>query len=166
MGSFEPLIAPIADDHLRAKGAVRHEPCARLVARMFTFWAKKIAYCIVRNDRDCRCASNSASDWNCAGPGSDRFHRAATLLENACRREPFDNAAPIAADCRIFYLPLQDYPDIRTRGILGFAIQRTRHVMGAPSHPSERVSKALSLGRMGRTAASAVDFRCLDRHDR
>ncbi|AEG57983.1 hypothetical protein Sinme_6566 [Sinorhizobium meliloti AK83] len=46
MGSFEPLIAPIADDHLRAKGAVRHEPCARLVARMFTFWAKKIAYCI------------------------------------------------------------------------------------------------------------------------
>ncbi len=40
MGSFEPLIAPIADDHLRAKGAVRHEPCARLVARMFTFWAK------------------------------------------------------------------------------------------------------------------------------
>lgn len=76
MGSFEPLIAPIADDHLRAKGAVRHEPCARLVARMFTFWAKKIAYCIVRNDRDCRCASNSASDWNCAGPGSDRFRRA------------------------------------------------------------------------------------------
>ncbi|MQX23026.1 hypothetical protein GHJ84_19050 [Sinorhizobium meliloti] len=69
MGSFEPLIAPIADDHLRAKGAVRHEPCAGLVARMFTFWAKKIAYCIVRNDRDCRCASNSASDWNCAGPG-------------------------------------------------------------------------------------------------
>ncbi|MDW9488091.1 hypothetical protein GOA59_18365 [Sinorhizobium meliloti] len=48
MGSFEALIAPIADDHLRAKGAVRHEPCARLVARMFTFWAKKIAYCIVR----------------------------------------------------------------------------------------------------------------------
>ncbi|RVO43682.1 hypothetical protein CN093_04045 [Sinorhizobium meliloti] len=43
---IEPLIAPIADDHLRAKGAVRHEPCARLVARMFTFWAKKIAYCI------------------------------------------------------------------------------------------------------------------------
>lgn len=56
--------------------------------------------------------------------------------------------------------------DIRTRGILGFAIQRTRHVIGFPSHPSERVSKALSLGRMGRTAASAVDFRCLDRHDR
>ncbi|RVH00369.1 hypothetical protein CN210_28385 [Sinorhizobium meliloti] len=49
MGSFEPLIAPIADDHLRAKGAVRHEPCARLVARMFTFWAKKIAYCIDGN---------------------------------------------------------------------------------------------------------------------
>ncbi|RVO43543.1 hypothetical protein CN093_04420 [Sinorhizobium meliloti] len=49
MGSFEPLIAPIADDHLRAKGAVRHEPCARLVARMFTFWAKKIAYCITWN---------------------------------------------------------------------------------------------------------------------
>ncbi|AAK64959.2 hypothetical protein CDO30_20185 (plasmid) [Sinorhizobium meliloti] len=49
MGSFEPLIAPIADDHLRAKGAVRHEPCARLVARMFTFWAKKIAYCIAWN---------------------------------------------------------------------------------------------------------------------
>ncbi|MDX0316653.1 hypothetical protein GHK33_01240 [Sinorhizobium meliloti] len=42
-GSFEPLIAPIADDHLRAKGAVRHEPCARLVARMFTFCASKIA---------------------------------------------------------------------------------------------------------------------------
>ncbi|RVG95738.1 hypothetical protein CN210_32650 [Sinorhizobium meliloti] len=49
LGSFEPLIAPIADDHSRAKGAVRHEPCARLVARMFTFWAKKIAYCIKRN---------------------------------------------------------------------------------------------------------------------
>ncbi|RVK71796.1 hypothetical protein CN154_22770 [Sinorhizobium meliloti] len=48
---IEPLIAPIADDHLRAKGAVRHEPCARLVARMFTFWAKKIAYCINRNWR-------------------------------------------------------------------------------------------------------------------
>ncbi|GEC41453.1 hypothetical protein JOH52_006376 [Sinorhizobium meliloti] len=53
MGSFEPLIAPIADDHLRAKGAVRHEPCARLVARMFTFWAKKIAYCINRNFAPC-----------------------------------------------------------------------------------------------------------------
>ncbi|MDW9428625.1 hypothetical protein GOB07_10065 [Sinorhizobium meliloti] len=51
LGSFEPLIAPIADDHLRAKGAVRHEPCAGLVARMFTFWAKKIAYCIERNLR-------------------------------------------------------------------------------------------------------------------
>ncbi|RVE88640.1 hypothetical protein CN172_17245 [Sinorhizobium meliloti] len=32
-----------------SKGAVLHEPCARLVARMCTFWAKKIAYCITGN---------------------------------------------------------------------------------------------------------------------
>lgn len=43
MGSFEPLIAPLAGDRLRSKGAVRHEPRARLVARIFTFWAKNIA---------------------------------------------------------------------------------------------------------------------------
>ncbi|AGG69880.1 hypothetical protein SM2011_a6069 (plasmid) [Sinorhizobium meliloti 2011] len=43
MGSIEPFIAPLADDRSQPKGAVRHEPCARLVARMFTFWAKKIA---------------------------------------------------------------------------------------------------------------------------
>ncbi|MQW60794.1 hypothetical protein GHK59_33665 [Sinorhizobium meliloti] len=58
-GSFEPLIAPIADDHLRAKGAVRHEPCARLAARMFTFWAKKVAYCIDGNLRHCHAADSA-----------------------------------------------------------------------------------------------------------
>ncbi|MQU70828.1 hypothetical protein GHK38_22640 [Sinorhizobium meliloti] len=42
-GRLEKFPKPIGGVRLGSKGAVPHEPCARLVARMFTFWAKRVA---------------------------------------------------------------------------------------------------------------------------